>query len=189
MATMDAGGMLPRWLPTMGIGVAIGAAAVMVQQLWSQEEARLAADRTAAAAAVLPAVGDQHTPCGAVALVTGASPGTMGGCIAEKLAALGCQIAAVEHPLRLAHCEELCRQIELKYGVRAIALAADATDAAQVEASFVAAAEELDGEPSIVVSTVGGGGVAPDGGTRNGGTDVAGRPRTELAHEESWETT
>jgi NAD(P)-dependent dehydrogenase (short-subunit alcohol dehydrogenase family) len=26
-------------------------------------------------------------------------------------------------------------------------------------------------------------------GTRNGGTDMDGKPRTELAHEESWETT
>eukprot|EP01043_Picozoa_sp_COSAG02_P101890 COSAG02_NODE_37921_length_435_cov_1.830357_1_plen_81_part_01 len=68
-------------------------------------------------------------------------------------------------------------------------MTADATDGAQVEASFAAAAIELKGEPNIVVSSVGGGGVAQDGTTRNGGTDLEGRPRTELAHEESWETT
>jgi hypothetical protein len=32
-------------------------------------------------------------------------------------------------------------------------------------------------------------GVAPGGGLRNGGTNVDGTPRTELSHEESWETT
>ena len=73
--------------------------------------------------------------------------------------------------------------------MRAVALTADATDAAQVEDAFVAAVAQLQGEPNIVVSTVGGGGVAADGTTRNGGTDIEGRPRVELAHEESWETT
>jgi NAD(P)-dependent dehydrogenase (short-subunit alcohol dehydrogenase family) len=73
--------------------------------------------------------------------------------------------------------------------VQAVAIAADATDAAQVEASFVAAAAQLGQEPSIVVSTVGGGGVASDGSTRNGGTDIEGSPLTQLAHEEPWETT
>ena len=42
---------------------------------------------------------------------------------------------------------------------------------------------------NVVVSTVGGGGVAPDGGLRNQGADMEGQPRTEHAHEESWETT
>ena len=100
-----------------------------------------------------------ETP-GSAALVTGASPGTMGGCIAEALAAMGCDIAAVEHPLRLGECEALCEGLRKKHGVKAVALAADATDAEQVEASFTAAAAQLGAEPSIVVSTVGGGGVA-----------------------------
>ncbi len=179
----------PNWLATLGVGVAIGAAAVMLQELKNK---RADGDDSRSAAAALPNVRIEleDSECDpSIALITGASPGTMGGSIAEALASLGCQIAAVEHPLRRTECEKLCQQLEANYGVRAVALTADATDAAQVEASFAAAAAQLEGEPNIVVSTVGGGGVAQDGTTRNGGTDLDGRPRTELAHEESWDTT
>jgi NAD(P)-dependent dehydrogenase (short-subunit alcohol dehydrogenase family) len=87
----------------------------------------------------------------------------MGGDIAEALAAMGCSVACVEHPRRQVECEELCRTLRA-LGVQAVALSADATDAAQTEASFVAAKAALGAEPSIVVATVGGGGVASDGG-------------------------
>ena len=102
---------------------------------------------------------------------------------------MGCSVAVVEHPLRLAAAEALCGTLRSAHGVQAVALAADATDVVQVEASFVAAAAALGAEVNVVVSTVGGGGVAPDGGLRNQGADMEGRPRTEHAHEESWETT
>ena len=76
-----------------------------------------------------------------------------------------------------------------KYGVRTVALTADATNATQVEASFAAAAAQLGTEPNVVVATVGGGGVTPGGGLVNSGTDMDGKTRTEHSHEESWETT
>ncbi len=176
---------LPEWLATLGVGVALGAAAVLLHELKNGRADDHSRSTLPNAAIEL----DDAERGASIALITGASPGTMGGSIAEALASLGCAIAAVEHPLRRTQCEELCQQLEANYGVRAVALTADATDAAQVEASFAAAATELKGEPNIVVSTVGGGGVAQDGSTRNGGTDLEGRPRTELAHEESWETT
>lgn len=178
---------IPKWLATLGVGVAMGSAGVMMRQWLQQQEDDLQSVATAALPNAVPDVDGSTGPV--IALITGASPGTMGGSIAEALASLGCDIAAVEHPLRRAECDELCQQLKAKFSVRAVGLTADATDATQVEASFVAAAAQLDGEPNIVVSTVGGGGVAQDGSTRNGGTDLEGRPRTELAHEESWDTT
>ena len=51
------------------------------------------------------------------ALITGVAPGTMGEGIAEALAALGCRIAAVEHPSRLGSCEESCARLRKVYGV------------------------------------------------------------------------
>ena len=209
---------MPKWLATLGVGVAIGAAALMMLQELNKTKPAEQDGRPTAAALPKAALEIDDSAGGVpIALITGASPGTMGGCTAEALAALGCHIAAVEHPLRRAQCEELCKQLEAecvltpklpvvlrafchssvtqgllawsRYGVRAVALTADATDAAQVEASFAAAVAQLGGEPNVVVSTVGGGGVATDGSTRNGGTDLDGRPRTELAHEESWDTT
>ena len=144
-----------EWAQGLGLGVLLGAAA--------SRHCLTAAPTPPSAAAVTtgpplePPVAESP---GSAALVTGASPGTMGGCIAEALAAMGCDVAAVEHPLRLGECEALCEALRKTHGVKAVALAADATDAQQVEASFTAAAAQLGAEPSIVVSTVGGGGVA-----------------------------
>eukprot|EP01050_Picozoa_sp_SAG11_P015205 SAG11_NODE_1947_length_4015_cov_20.610827_4_plen_275_part_00 len=193
----DINGGEPDWRVALGVGAALGASCINLLAwrgtisgpIASVESERAAA--TAAAAAQEPAQLHQEleVPAQSVALVTGAGPGTMGGCIAEALAALGCSIAAVEHPMRLEECEDLCRSLRSTHGVKAVALTADATNAAQVEASFVEAAAALGHEVNIAVSTVGGGGVAKDGGLRNGGTDMEGLPRSELAHEESWETT
>lgn len=72
--------------------------------------------------------------------------------------------------------------------VEAVAFAADCTAQAEVDAVFEAAAAALGGEPNIVVSTIGGGGVGTDGTPRNGGHHPDGTPRTQLFHEESWET-
>ena len=142
------------WTQGLGLGVLLGAAA-------SRHCLPAAAPASAAAVTTAPPLEPPvaESP-GSAALVTGASPGTMGGCIAEALAAMGCDVAAVEHPLRLGECEALCEGLRKTHGVKAVALAADATDAQQVEASFTAAASQLGAEPSIVVSTVGGGGVA-----------------------------
>ena len=142
------------WAQGLGLGVLLGAAA-------SRHCLTAAAPASAAAVTTGPPLEPPvaESP-GSAALVTGASPGTMGGCIAEALAAMGCDVAAVEHPLRLGECEALCEALRKTHGVKAVALAADATDAQQVEASFTAAAAQLGAEPSIVVSTVGGGGVA-----------------------------
>ena len=178
------GSALPSWLATLGVGAAIGAAVVMLQGLMKKQidEDRRLRDPARALPSVAVEI-EKSADRPSIALITGASPGTMGGCIAETLASLGCQIAAVEHPLRRSQCEELCQQLVAQYGVRAVPLTADATDEAQVEDAFIAAVAQLQAEPNIVVSTVGGGGVAADGTTRNGGTDIEGRPRVELAHE------
>lgn len=122
-----------------------------------------------------------------VALVTGCSKGTMGEGIAEALAKKGCKLACVEHPARLAECELMAQRLMKEYGVECCALAADATDPVQVEASFQAAARQLGAEVNIVVSTIGGGGVdVKTGGLRNGGTHLDGTPRVERSWEESW---
>jgi NAD(P)-dependent dehydrogenase (short-subunit alcohol dehydrogenase family) len=64
----------------------------------------------------------------------------MGEAIAAEFAALGCSVVCVEHPTRLALCQEAAARLSELYKVKTIALAADATNAAEVEASFAAAA-------------------------------------------------
>jgi NAD(P)-dependent dehydrogenase (short-subunit alcohol dehydrogenase family) len=178
------------WRVALGVGaLAGGAAGALLTSLLQNDDSSSSASPPPQPLSRLSEARMLPVATGSVCLVTGASPGTMGGSICEALAALGCDVAAVEHPLRKAQCEGLCRSLRQRFGVRAAALTADATDAAQVEATFVAAAAQLGVEPTIVIATVGGGGVAPGGGLRNGGTNVDGTPRTELSHEESWETT
>ena len=98
----------PEWLMlALGAGTLLGAA-VARSSCCTAEPPPPA--RAADAPSNLPPAAIEIAPH-AVALVTGASPGTMGGSICEALAAAGCSIAAVEHPLRLAQCEELCRSL------------------------------------------------------------------------------
>ena len=64
------------------------------------------------------------------------------------------------------------------------ALSADATDQAEVEASFDAAKAAFDGvAPNIVVSTVGGGGVTPNGEPRNQGGSSYRNTSRALCHD------
>jgi NAD(P)-dependent dehydrogenase (short-subunit alcohol dehydrogenase family) len=118
---------------------------------------------------------------GKVALVTGAAEGTMGGAIAERLAAQGADIVAVDIPLPdreqalRAHTE----LIATRHNVRVVAIPADVTDLDAVEKLFAAAKAKM-GRIDIAVATVGGGGFV------NGKMNYANQLP---AHEEPWETT
>jgi NAD(P)-dependent dehydrogenase (short-subunit alcohol dehydrogenase family) len=118
---------------------------------------------------------------GKVALVTGAAEGTMGGAIAEQLAAQGADVVCVDIPLpdREASLLALTKSIAARHSVRVVAIPADVTDVASVEALFVQAKESL-GRVDIAVATVGGGGFV------DGKLSYANQLP---AHEEPWETT
>ena len=96
---------------------------------------------------------------GKVALVTGVAAGTMGGAIAEQLAAQGADIVAVDIPLpdRERSLRETAAEIAERHGVRVVCLPTDVTDLEKVEALFASAVEQL-GRVDIAVATVGGGG-------------------------------
>ena len=183
-----------RDLATLG-AVAVGGAllgGLVVSRYQKNARAASAAARAAIAqASSLPAGSVPVAPATrSVALVTGCGTAAMGEGIALELAAMGVCIAAVEHPTRLGAAEEVVARIRREHpAVDCVALTADATDAAQVEASFCAAAAALGAEVNIAVATVGGGGVGPTGKLVNGGTHPDGTKRTELAHEEDWATT
>ena len=184
-----------RDLATLGAvavgGALLGGLVVLRYQKDARAASATARAAIAQASSSLPAGSVPVAPAArSVALVTGCGTGTMGEGIALELAAMGVCIAAVEHPTRLGAAEEVVARIRREHpGVDCVALTADATDAAQVEASFCAAAAALGAEVNIAVATVGGGGVGPTGNLVNGGTHPDGTKRTELAHEEDWATT
>ena len=93
---------------------------------------------------------------GRVAIVTGSSSG-IGEAIAHELAGAG--VAVVVNSRRRERAEPVARAIEANGG-RAIAVAADVTDAEQVASLLAAAVEELGGL-DILVNNAGAGFIAP----------------------------
>ena len=83
---------------------------------------------------------------GKVALVTGTSPNIMGG-IAEGLAKEGADLVCVD--IRAEYAEQ-CAQSVINIGRRAIGIACDVTDEAQVTATLERAKESFDGVDILV---------------------------------------
>ncbi len=88
---------------------------------------------------------------GKVALVTGASRG-IGRAIASRFGAAGAAIV-VHYREREAEARDLARTLE-SHGTRAVAIGADLRKAAEVDALFRAAADEV-GDPDILVNNAG----------------------------------
>jgi NAD(P)-dependent dehydrogenase (short-subunit alcohol dehydrogenase family) len=88
---------------------------------------------------------------GTVALVTGASRG-IGSAIASRFGAAGAAVV-VHYRERDAEAGDLVRTLEA-HGIRAVAIAADLRVAAEVDALFRAAADEV-GDPDILVNNAG----------------------------------
>jgi len=93
---------------------------------------------------------------GNVAIVTGCSTG-LGVQMAHALANQGCKIVAVARRKELL--DEVCRDIEEKYGVETMALRCNITDTAQVE-ECVSKVIERFGRVDILVNNAGTGAVA-----------------------------
>ncbi len=174
--------MWPQRLRLTGSAVAAAAAAVTMAQSTIYTTTRCQTPQTVVPAGQTNLVGRPPLSLhGKVALVTGAAEGTMGGAIAERLAAQGADIVAVDIPLPdreqalRAHTE----LIATRHNVRVVAIPADVTDLDAVEKLFAAAKAKM-GRIDIAVATVGGGGFV------NGKMNYANQLP---AHEEPWETT
>ncbi|KAJ7638134.1 hypothetical protein B0H17DRAFT_1149233 [Mycena rosella] len=85
------------------------------------------------------------------ACVTGAAQG-IGRAIALRLAADGCNIAVGDLPAQKALLDELVDQIQSKYGVRSVAVAADVTDEAAVDNLIATTVQHLGGLDVMVAN-------------------------------------
>jgi NAD(P)-dependent dehydrogenase (short-subunit alcohol dehydrogenase family) len=105
---------------------------------------------------------------GRTALVTGVTDGSMGHGIALALARQGCAVACVDVASHQESLRRACDNITSSTGSATLALTADCTDRADLNAAFAEATEHL-GPPRIVVAAVGGMGYT---GGRGAGEEV-----------------